>query len=316
MALTEDVIREMVAETIGTFILVAIGCGAALAGQPAEFAFGFSLVAIVYAIGKISGAHVNPAVTLGLALTGRFPMEKVPFYWVSQVLGALVAAVVLRIVYGGDGNLASTVVTEGFSTLDGFIIELVATAIFVFVITAAATDDRTPAAAVGIAIGFALFVAALFSGPITGGSLNPARSLGPAIVSGTFTDLWIYLTAPFIGGAIGAVAYEFTRGGEGAIALQRAITQRHRDDPAPGRRPAQRRAPQPVDAEQPAPRQRRPQQAQRPPAYEEDLAPEEYFEEPLPPQRPAQRPPQQRPQYDPNAPQPQQRPQQRRRPPQ
>ena len=244
-------------------------------------------------------------------------MEQVPFYWGSQAIGAILASIVMRVVYGNEANLAANAVVDGFSLLDGFLIELVATAIFVFVMIAVATDDRTPAAAVGIAIGFALTAVLMLAGPVTGGSVNPARSLAPALVSGTFDDLWVFLTAPFIGGAIGALLYEFLRGPEGAIAIQRALTQRREaGDPGAGRRPAQRRQPAPVDAQQPAPRQRRPAPQQRPVYEEEVLVEEDFYDEPLPPARPAPRPPQQpqqRPPTDPNAPQ---RPQQRRRPPQ
>lgn len=225
MSVADDLVRKMVAEVIGTFILVFAGTGTLILGGNYVFAFGFALIAIVYAIGHISGAHVNPAVTLGLALTGRFPMAQVPYYWASQVIGALVASLVLRLLYGNLNDLGTTQVAEGYSSIDGFVLELVMTAILVFVYHAVATDERAAAAASGLAIGGTLLLIHLVAAEVSGSSVNPARSLAPAIVSGTFADLWIYLIAPFIGAVIGAVAYEFIRGTEGtAISAREGMT--------------------------------------------------------------------------------------------
>ncbi len=315
MAVPEDLIRKMVAEGVGTFILVLAGTGAAIVGGTYSFAFGFALIGIMYAIGHISGAHVNPAVTVGLAAVGRFPMAHVPWYIGSQVAGALIASLFLRLIYGNQGNLGATSVADVISLLDGFLLELVATAIFVFVFLAVATDKRVPAAAVGLAIGGTLLMIQILIGQVTGASVNPARSLGPALASWSFADLWIYLTAPFIGAVIGAVGYEFIRGPEGWAEDRPGPEQ---DPPVEQRRsrPAQQRrasVPADTDANVRAPQQRRP--AQRP-AYDPELpSPALYDEDELPPVRPAQRPSSQpRTQQDPNAPQ---RPaQQRRRPPQ
>lgn len=212
MIVEEGLVKKMVAEAIGTFILVFIGTAALIITENPVFGFGFALIAIVYAIGHVSGAHVNPAVTLGLALTGRFPMTQVPHYWISQVIGALIASLLVRLLYGNVLDLGTTRIAEGYSVLQGFMVELVLAAILVFVFHAVATDDRSPAAATGLAIGGTLLVIQAAAGDVTGGSVNPARSLAPAIVSGTFGDLWIYLIAPFIGGIVGAVAYEFIGG--------------------------------------------------------------------------------------------------------
>lgn len=209
MVVEEGLIQRMVAEAIGTFILVLVGTSALIFTGNYVFGFGFALIAIVYAIGHISGAHVNPAVTLGLAMTGRFPMFQVPYYWAGQVIGALVASLLARLLYGNVENLGTTRIGEGYSAADGFVIELVMTAILVFVVHAVATDERSPAAATGLAIGGTLLVIQIAAGDVSGGSVNPARSLAPAIVSGTFGDLWIYLIAPFIGAVIGASAYAF-----------------------------------------------------------------------------------------------------------
>lgn len=315
MAVPEDLIRKMIAEVIGTFVLVFAGCGALIVGGSYVFAFGFALIGIVYAIGHISGAHVNPAVTIGLAAVNRFPVAQVPWYIGAQVVGALLASILLRLLYGDEGGLGATAVADGYSALDGFVLELVATAIFVFVIVAVATDKRVPPAAVGLAIGGTLLMVQSLAGPVSGGSVNPARSLAPDIAAWTFTDLWIYLTAPFIGAVIGAVAYEFIRGPEGFAEDRPGPEQNQPAGEQRRSRAGQRRAQAPVDVDvdqAPPPRQRR----QRPPAFEAELPPPTlYDEDELPPVRAERRPPQQqRPPVDPDAPQ--RPPQQRRRPPQ
>jgi MIP family channel proteins len=215
--MSAELMRRVVAEAIGTFILVFMGCGAVVANVVnvngssgnlgVAFAFAFSLVVAVAAIGHISGAHINPAVTLGLAAANKFSRADVPFYWGGQVIGAVAAALVLRLIFGNVATLGSTVPSG--SAGDAFLIEIVVTAIFVFVISGAATDKRAAAAAAPLAIGGAILLLALAAGPISGGSVNPARSFGPALVSGTWDDFWVYITAPFIGGVIGALAYNF-----------------------------------------------------------------------------------------------------------
>lgn len=311
MVLPQDLLRRMVAEAIGTFILVLAGTGAAIVGGSYALGFGFGLIAVVYAIGHISGAHVNPAISLGLAVTGRFPMAEVPYYIGSQVLGAILASLFLRLVNGNLNSLGATSVVDGYSVLDGFLLELVCTAVLVFVVVAVATDKRVQPAVIGLAIGGALLFIELVAGPITGGSVNPARSIGPALASWSFNDIWIYLTAPFIGGAIGAVSYEFIRGPEGWAEDRPApetapppVEERPRRQSA-SRRPVN----QPEESEIAPPRSRR--QSQRPQAYE--FVEEEAFleEAPLPP---TQRPTRQAPRgFEENLPQQRQT---RRRPPQ
>ncbi len=295
MVLPQDLLRKMVAEAIGTFILVLAGTGAAIVGGSYALGFGFGLIAVVYAIGHISGAHVNPAISLGLAVTGRFPMAQVPYYIGSQIVGAILASLFLRLVNGNLNSLGATSVVDGYSVLDGFLLELVGTAILVFIVAAVATDKRVQPGVVGLAIGGALLFIELVAGPITGGSVNPARSIGPALASWSFDDIWIYLTAPFIGGAIGAVAYEFIRGPEGWAEDRPAPETAPPPvaDERPRRQPGRR--PTPVMESDPSTlgptRSRR--QSQRPQAYE--FVEEEVFfeEEPLPP--PTQRPTRQAP---------------------
>jgi MIP family channel proteins len=207
----------MTAEAIGTFILVFMGCGAVVANVVnvngssgnlgVALAFAFSLKVSVAAIGHISGSHINPAVTLGLAAANKFPKTEVPHYFGAQIVGAVAAAGVLRLIFGNEATLGSTVPSG--SAGDAFFIEIVATAIFVFVISGVATDKRAAAGVAPLAIGGAILLLALAAGPISGGSVNPARSFGPALVSGTWDDSWVYITAPFIGGIIGALTYNF-----------------------------------------------------------------------------------------------------------
>jgi MIP family channel proteins len=207
----------MTAEAIGTFILVFMGCGAVVANVVnvngssgnlgVALAFAFSLTVSVAAIGHISGSHINPAVTLGLAAANKFPKAEVPYYWGAQVVGAVAAAGILRLIFGNEATLGSTVPSG--SAGDAFFIEIVVTAIFVFVISGVATDKRAAAGVAPLAIGGTILLLALAAGPISGGSVNPARSFGPALVSGTWDDFWVYITAPFIGGIIGALTYNF-----------------------------------------------------------------------------------------------------------
>jgi MIP family channel proteins len=274
----EELVRRLVAELIGTFLLVFCGTGAIIASLESGdgigpfayiFGFGFTLIFIVYAIGHISGAHVNPAVTLGLALSGKFSMAEVPYYWGSQVVGGLLASLTLRLIYGNESRLGITQMNPEFSVINGFVLEVILTAILVFVVHAAATDKRAPSAATGLAIGGALLVIQVVGGPISGGSVNPARSLAPALVSGTFDDLWIYLIAPFIGAVIGALGYEFIRGqsGTGLAAAQGTTTEPHRGQQRFGRgdRPerGERQARPERGERMPQARSERPERAER-----------------------------------------------------
>lgn len=167
-------------------------------------------MAMIYAVGHVSGAHFNPAVTFAFALTRHFPWARAFGYWCAQLLGAIVAAALLR---GSLGDLAHVGATlpsgaEGQS----FLWELVLTFFLMFVIMAVATDTRAVGAAAAIAIGGTVGLDALFGGPVTGASMNPARSFGPALATGKWTDFWIYVVGPVIGAALGAFAYQLVRG--------------------------------------------------------------------------------------------------------
>jgi aquaporin Z len=232
--------KRLTAEFFGTFWLVLGGCGSAVlsAAFPAvgigllgvSLAFGLTVLTMAYAIGHISGCHLNPAVTFGLFVGGRHPGREILPYWIAQVLGGIVAAGLLLFIASGNGSdptaagLAANGVAEHspghYSMGAGFVCEIVMTAVFLFVIMGA-TDKRTPGNFAPIAIGLCLTLIHLISIPVTNTSVNPARSTGPAVfVQGwALAQLWIFWVAPLIGGALGALAYRLTRGADEVPAL-------------------------------------------------------------------------------------------------
>ena len=210
--------RSVAAEAIGTFALVFAGCGAimvdaktgSLGHLGVALAFGLVIMAMIYAVGHVSGAHFNPAVTFAFALTRHFPWPRAFLYWVAQAAGALAAALLLRASLGDVAGVGVTL--PAGSQGQSFLWETVLTFFLMFVIMAVATDTRAVGEAAAIAIGGTVGLDALFGGPVSGASMNPARSLGPALVGGDLTALWLYLTAPLLGAALGAVAYQLVRG--------------------------------------------------------------------------------------------------------
>lgn len=209
--------RPLAAEALGTAALVFFGCGAivvdveqgGLGHVGVSLAFGLVVFAVVSALGHISGAHINPAVTVALAARGHFAWNAVPGYVAAQVAGAVLAAVLLRASLGNVAGLGST--QPSGSVGQSFVWEVLLTAVLLVVIVAVATDSRAVAGVAAAAIGGTIALASLVGGPISGASLNPARSLGPALVSGELSSLWIYLVAPIFGGVAGAFAYEALR---------------------------------------------------------------------------------------------------------
>jgi aquaporin NIP len=172
--------------------------------------FGLVIMVMIYAVGHISGAHFNPAVSFAFALSRHFPWSRAIGYWAAQLAGALAAAAILR---GSLGNLARTGATlPSGSQGQSFLWELVLTFFLMFVIMAVATDTRAVGEAAAIAIGGTVGLDAMFGGPISGASMNPARSLGPALVSGDLHALWLYILAPLAGAALAAFTYQFIRG--------------------------------------------------------------------------------------------------------
>jgi len=211
-------LRALVAEAIGTFALVFAGCGAimvnAKTGQLGHvgvaITFGLVIMFGIYAVGHISGAHFNPSVTFAFALSRHFPWSRAVGYWAAQLVGAVAAAAVLR---GSLGNIANVGATlPSGSQAQSFLWELVLTFFLMFVIMAVTTDTRAVGEAAAIAVGGTVGLDAMFGGLISGASMNPARSTGPALVSGNLHALWLYIVAPICGASLAALAYQFLRG--------------------------------------------------------------------------------------------------------
>jgi aquaporin NIP len=214
-----DNLRPLLAEAVGTFALVFAGCGAIMVDQQTRqlghvgvaITFGLVIMFGIYAVGHISGAHFNPGVTFAFALSRHFPWSRAVSYWGAQLLGALAAAALLR---GSLGNVADVGATlPSGSQGQAFLWELVLTFFLMFVIMAVATDSRAVGEAAAIAIGGTVGLDAMFGGPISGASMNPARSIGPALVSGNLHGLWLYIVAPVAGASAAALTYQFLRGG-------------------------------------------------------------------------------------------------------
>lgn len=212
---------RLLAEAVGTFMLVFIGPGAAAveAWRPGSvgpvgvaLAFGFAILAGVYALGHVSGAHFNPAVTFGLWLSRRFPRADVLSYVGAQLAGAGAAAFALRLVLHDSMSGATTVphIAAGAALL----VETVLSFFLVLVIIAVATDARVAGSVAGVAVGLTVSLDALMGGPLTGASMNPARSFGPAVVAGVWTSHWIYWIGPAAGAALAARTYTYIRVGE------------------------------------------------------------------------------------------------------
>jgi MIP family channel proteins len=212
--------RALGAEAIGTFALVFAGAGAvmveaktgALGHVGIALTFGLVIAAMVYAVGHISGAHFNPAVSFAFALTRHFPWARAGAYGLAQLGGALLAAGFLRALLGDVGNVGATLPSG--SQAQSFALEIVLTFFLMFVIMAVATDTRAVGEAAALAIGATIGLDAMFGGPISGASMNPARSLGPALVAGELSALWLYIVAPLVGASLGALAYQLVRGEE------------------------------------------------------------------------------------------------------
>jgi aquaporin NIP len=212
--------RRAAAEGIAAFALVFAGCGAIVADERYDGAlgavgvslvFGLIVMVMVYATGHLSGAHINPAVTIAFTLTRHFGVRDAAAYIAAQLTGALVGALALLAVWTDQpADLGATVPSVGAGS--ALVYEVILTAFLMFVIVAVATDTRAVGAAAAIAIGGTVGLDALFGGPVTGASMNPARSFGPALAAGEWTDFWVYAAGPILGAAIGAFAYQVIRG--------------------------------------------------------------------------------------------------------
>lgn len=219
--------RRATAECLAAFALVFAGCGAivanhrydgALGSVGISLAFGLVIMVMVYATGHLSGAHINPAVTVAFTLTRHFSSRDAAAYVAAQLTGAVLAALVLLDIWPSKpAHLGATVPTVGAGS--AFLYEAILTALLMFVIMAVATDSRAVGAAAAIAIGGTIGLDALVGGAVTGASMNPARSFGPALASGTWTDFWVYVAGPIVGAAVGAFAYQLVRGGPSSLEI-------------------------------------------------------------------------------------------------
>ncbi len=210
--------HKSLGEYIGTFALVFAGCGSimvadrfpgSISSGAVPLVFGSAVAAMVYALGHISGAHFNPAVTVAFAVARHFPAKEVLAYCFAQILGALSAIFLLSFILPSGGTFGATVPAVGFS--QAFIWETVLTFFLMFVIISVATDTRAEGTMAGIAIGLTVSLCALVGGAVTGASMNPARSLAPALFEQKLDSLWIYLTAPFAGSILAAFTYKAIR---------------------------------------------------------------------------------------------------------
>lgn len=250
--------KAYLAEMVGTFVLVLGGVGAAVldAGHigflGVAFAFGLSLLAMVYTIGPISGCHINPAVTLGLFLAGKFPAARIPGYWIAQIIGAIIAAFVLYLIASGQPHFSAAASGFGsngygarspghFGLGAAFLTEIVMTA-FLVITVLGTTDVRAPVGFAGLAIGLVLTLIHLVSIPVDNTSVNPARSIGPALFAGpaAIGQVWLFIIAPLIGAALAAGLYAVIRTREPLIAARTAEQAlpseqaERRDQPAQG----------------------------------------------------------------------------------
>ena len=215
-----DLTRRALAEGFAAFALVFAGCGAIVADAQyhgtlgtvgVALVFGLVIMTMVYATGHLSGAHINPAVTTAFTLTRHFPPRDALAYVSAQCLGAMAGAFLLLAIWTDKpAQLGATVPSVGVGSALAY--ELVLSAFLMFVIIAVATDTRAVGAAAAIAIGGTVGLDAIFGGPVTGASMNPARSLGPALAAGEWHDFWVYLAGPVAGAALGAVVYQLIRG--------------------------------------------------------------------------------------------------------
>ena len=224
--------KKYIAEMIGTMVLVLMGCGSAVfAGQAADtvgagvgtlgvaLAFGLSVVAMAYTIGGISGCHINPAITLGVYLSGRMSGKDAGMYMLFQVIGAIIASAILSVmvtvgVHGGPTATGSNSFSDGMM-LQAFLAEMIFTFIFVLVVLGATDEEKGAGNLAGLAIGLTLVLIHIVCIPITGTSVNPARSIGPALFNGgvALEQLWLFIVAPFFGATLSALVWRSLRKG-------------------------------------------------------------------------------------------------------
>jgi aquaporin NIP len=207
--------KKYIAEFIGTFALVFAGTGAIIINEQTQgvighvgiaMTFGVVIGTMIFAIGNISGCHINPAVSIAFTVAGKFPIKELIAYVIAQLAGAFVASLAHKNLFPAN-ELLGTCIPAG-TDMQAFILETILTFFLVFVIMNVAHGSKEQGMFAGIAIGGAILLDALFAGPITGASMNPARSIAPAVVSGHLEHLWVYIAAPILGGIIAVLAYK------------------------------------------------------------------------------------------------------------
>jgi aquaporin NIP len=209
-------IQRSIAEIIGTFALVFCGTGAIIIDHISKggvthvgvaITFGLIVMAMIYGLGDVSGAHLNPAVSIAFTLAGRLPLKSLGIYVASEIVGAFLASLTLRLLFPTDELLGATL--PAGSAGQSFVLEFLLTFFLMLVIMGVATGSKEQGLFAGIAIGSVILLEAMFAGPICGASMNPARSLAPAVVSGHLENIWVYLIAPVIGAALAIPIWKF-----------------------------------------------------------------------------------------------------------
>ncbi|PHT55847.1 Aquaporin NIP1-1 [Capsicum baccatum] len=211
-------IQKIIAETLGTYFLIFAGCGSVAVNADKgmvtfpgiSIVWGLVVMVMVYSVGHISGAHFNPAVTIAFASNRRFPWKQVPAYVAAQVIGSTLASGTLRLIFNGKHDHFVGTSPTG-SDIQSLVLEFIITFYLMFVISGVATDNRAIGELAGLAVGATVLLNVMFAGPISGASMNPARSLGPAIVSSHYKGLWVYMLGPTAGAIAGAWVYNIIR---------------------------------------------------------------------------------------------------------
>ncbi|KAL2524287.1 Aquaporin NIP1-2 [Abeliophyllum distichum] len=212
-------IQKIIAEILGTYFLIFAGCAAVVVNADNDkvvtlpgisTVWGLVVMVMVYSVGHISGAHFNPAVTIAFATCKRFPWKQVPAYISAQVIGSTLASGTLKLLFTGKHDHFSGTLPAG-SDVQSLVVEFIITFYLMFVISGVATDNRAIGELAGLAVGATVLLNVMFAGPISGASMNPARSLGPAIVSSQYKGLWIYTIGPITGAVAGAWVYNIIR---------------------------------------------------------------------------------------------------------
>lgn len=212
--------NKLLAELLGTFTMVFCGCGAMTVNEitggsithvGVAITWGLVVMAMIYAFGEISGAHFNPAVTIGFAVAKTFSWKAVPMYIVFQIIGAFLAILMLWLLFPESESFGHTYPIEGFEPYKAFIFELLLTFFLMLVIINVSTGSKEIGTMAAIAVGGVILLEAMFAGPMTKASMNPARSLAPAIISGNLEHLWLYLTAPFLGSVLAILCHKVVK---------------------------------------------------------------------------------------------------------